>query len=521
MIAESKTTLDVAREKNELARLRWDTKLHERRLKLFQKRSRLFGKYDATESSKMRRQPVRETGGEDDIYTMRKRQLGANIGRDLERNYAPARGILNQFRMNVVGSLGKIMLNVRGGQEAADWFNGEWAKNCDYRDDGMHFSEVLQNVVVAPIREGDLLALVDDGLIEDSGKLIHWEADQIVPLAETALKRSQFADAEQENGILRDKWGKILAYVVTGKRGLSVIAELTDALILKTENVRHVKNPWRLNQGRGAPSMITNANNFFDLYEILAAELLSAKRNAVIAGFTKRTNAVTDWDATIQAPEFLPENTGKDASTTRAEGTDPAATKYERFENLTGGNWEYVDAGDDIQFPDIKRPNVAIAPFIEAVLGYAGGALGLARAYSLLRADSSYTSFRGDMILSWASAFYPMQKWLERRYADWVAQKVLAWAERKKKIKPLIEGWQKKISWKWPTMPAVDEARESVAQAQFLKNGAIDYTNILGSDWKNKFRALSEQLNFARDLALPLSIFEQKSGGAAPSETGN
>jgi hypothetical protein len=171
-----------ARRKNELAKLALQTAVMEQRLAI-------FSKYDATESSTMRRQPVREMTGEDSIYDQRKRVLGTNIGRDLERNYSPARGMVHQFRMNVVGALGKIQVNTGGdeGDVAAEWFNGEWAKDCDYRDPGIHFSEQLQNIVASVLREGDALGVFDDGLIDGgpgSGKVLHWEADQIAPLSE-------------------------------------------------------------------------------------------------------------------------------------------------------------------------------------------------------------------------------------------------------------------------------------------------------------------------------------------------
>jgi len=279
-----------------------------------------------------------------------------------------------------------------------------------------------------------------------------------------------------------------------------------------------------LNQGRGIPSLLTAATNFLDLYEILGAELSSAKRAAVIAGFTKRTNAVTDWDTPTQvsgAP-YLPENSGKDATTTAAEGansTTPSARNYERFENLSGGYWEYLDAGDEVTFPDITRPNIHLAEFMEAILGHAGASVGLARAYTILRADSSYTAFRGDMILSWVT-FYATQKWLERAYADWVARKVLGWAQRKQIIKALPKGWETRLSWTWPVMPHVDEAREAIAEAQSVKNGTTDYSELLGPNWKKRFSTLAEQLALARELKLPLSAFEQKSGGTATSEGG-
>lgn len=511
-------TLKKAREANELARLNLDTIVR-------QKRAAIVAKYDATESSSARRRPQTETQTEDQLHPQFKRQLGVNIGRDLERNYSPARGILHQFRMNVVGELGKLQVNCEGGDEAVQWFNGVWAKDCDFRDD-LHFSVILQNIVASVLREGDLLAVVDDGLIEDTGKLIHWEADQIVPLGENVLANCGLGDVKtltQENGVIRGKWGKILGWSVTHLHGQQIINDADKMQIWRRENARHVKNPWRMNQGRGVASLLTSATNFLDLYEIMAAELASAKRAAVIAGYTTRTDAETDWDlpGTAASAANLPENSGKSVAETTAEGavgTDPTRKNYERFENLTGGYWEYLQAGDDVKFPDFKRPNVLLAPFVEAVLGHAGASIGLARAYALLRADSNYTAFRGDMILSWVT-FYAMQKWLEREYADWVAVKVLTWAQKKKIIKLLPVLWQQSLSWKWPQMPHVDEARESIAESQSLKNGTTDYSELLGPDWETKFKAYAKQLNRARELGLPLSPFEQKSGGAAPSET--
>jgi capsid protein len=506
-----------ARQARDLAQLAFQTELLKRR-------TAIVSKYDATESSTMRRQPVREMTGEDSIYDQRKRVLGTNIGRDLERNYSPARGMLHQFRMNVVGALGKIQVNTDGGgDEAADWFNGEWAKDCDYRDPGIHFSEQMQNIVASVLREGDALGVFDDGLIDGgagSGKVLHWEADQIAPLSEAALAAKGYkgSDYTQENGIIRGKWGRVVAYVVTGKHGLSVIDTPEDATVFKADDARLVKNPWRLNQGRGVPAMITSATNILDLYEILGKELISAKRATQIAGFVERSDAVTDWDTPTSGTTHLPENSDKTAATVAAEGandtTDNSALNYERFEALTGGIFEYGAKGDKMTFPEINRPNVHLPEFIEAVLGYAGSSLGLARAYTILRADSSYTAFRGDMILTWAGAFYPMQKWLERQYADWVAVKALTWAQRQKKIKPLADGWARRLSWQWPTMPHVDEAREEAATENALRNGTTDYSQLLGPGWRTKFDALAEQLDVARAGNIPLSVFTMKSGGA-------
>jgi capsid protein len=471
--------------------------------------------YDVLRSNKLRRTPTRETTGEGGIYTPSKRAHGTNINRELERNYSSARGIIHQFRMNVVGALGKLQVNAPGGEAAASWFNGVWAKDCDYRD-AQHWSTCCQNVVAAILREGDVLSVFDDGLIDDSGKLLFWESDQVVPCSEELLK-AKFPGAGnvQDGGIVRNKWGRVLGYTCTGKRGLTVIDAEADLQVWMRGNAVMPRDPWRMNQGRGVPPMLTAAASLLDLYEMLARELQTAKLAAGQYGHVIRKDAVDDWDAPGTKPQLLPENSGKAAATVAAEtggGATAPARNYDSLEAFTGGYTDYGQPGDEVNLFDPKRPNVHMAEFIEAVLCHAGAAFGLARAYACLRADTSYTAFRGDMIMSWQGAFYPMQKWLERCFADWVAVKALTWAMRKGQIKPLPAGWERALSWRWPKMPEVqvDTAQRAIALA--LKNGTTDFAQEIGPDWRQHFDALAEQAEYARGKGLHLSIDETAAG---------
>lgn len=503
-----KPTIDRLREKNEAARLKLSTLILDHKAKQ-------LAKYDATEPSRARRQPAREYKHEGEIYDMSKRLLGCNLGRDLERNYSPAKAMMHQFRVNVVGSLGKVTVNADGGDEATDYFNEVFAKDCDFRDD-LNWSTMCQNVIASIIRDGDMLCVFDDGITpDDTGKLLTWESDQIVPVSDSVLAASPYKTAKQDCGILRDEWGRVVAYCVTGKRGLSVIDSAKDVSYYKRSDARLAKNPWRLGQGRGVPSLLTPSSNFIDLYEILASELQSAKRTAKQYAFVKRENAVTDWDDPASDAEFLPENDGRTSTEVAADGanqTTHTARNYERLETFTGGLTDYLDPKDTVEFPKLDHPNASLAAFLETVHGYGGAALGLARAYTILRADSSYTAFRGDMILSWAT-FYWLQKHIERCFADWVAIKCLTWAQRRGAIKPLAAGWERSISWKWPTMPEVDQLDYENAVAAALKNGTTNYAALLGPDWRKKMDDLADQLEYGRQKNLPLGIFEGKSGG--------
>lgn len=512
---QRKTTLQ---KRNEELRLELSNTLLERRLSTIKA---LAGRYDAVETNKHRRQPQVETKSEDQTLDPRKRLLAHNVGRDLERNFSPARGIIHQFRINVVGADGKIQVNTPDGENAAKWFNEQWAKDCDFRDD-VHWSTQLQNIIASSIREGDILAVFDDGMTdEDTGKLILFEADQIASLAEAEFKKlpGYQNNWTQDSGVVRDGMGRILGYIATGKRGMSIIDKVDNCTFYPREYARLFKNPWRVNQGRGVPSLLTSATNIQDLYEILSKELQSAKVAAGLFGWVKREDAVTDFAEPTTGAAFLPENAGKDAETTALEsanGTDPAAPNYERLESLTGGYLEYMAPGDTAEFPDINRPNIHLKEFLDGVMGMAGASVGLARAYVLLRADSSYTSFRGDMVLSWAT-FYAMQKLLERQLADWVAINAIRWAIRKGLVK-IASGWERAISWTWPTMPNVDELKEENAKKQALKNGTTDFSQLLGPDWKKRLAGLAEQVNEIKRLGLPLSILETIGGQAVSSD---
>lgn len=480
-------------------------------------------KYDVLESNKQRRKATIERQDESKIYDQTRRLKGCNLGRDLERNYSPAAGLLHQFRMNVVGVHGKLQINDEGGEETAAWFNEVWAADCDYRTD-MHFGDWLGLTVNGILREGDQLTVFDDGLVEGSGKLLTWEADQVTPLSSSAFKSSRYKGKRttdtQDNGIIRDEHGREKCYVATGKRGFTAIDTLADATIYPRGLARLIRNPWRHNQGRGVPHLVTPAANFLDLYEILSSTLQTTKRAAKQYGFIQREDAVTDYDDPASDPEFLPENMGKTATTVDAEGANLAtatgAQNYERLEQFLGGYIDYIRKGDSVTIPEVKHPSGNLEPFMDAVHGFSGAALGIAAAYTRLRADSSYTAFRGDMIMTWVTFRY-WQKWVERYIADWVARNVITWAI---KVKPPDfvappKGWARKLAWTWPVMPEVNVLAAEKAIAQALKNGTTSYAELLGPDWAKKFASYGEQLKTAKQEDLPLGVFETKAGGAA------
>lgn len=450
------------------------------------------------------------------------RLYAVNLARDSERNFSIAKSILKQLRNNVVGADAKIQINTNDefSKEATSWFNKKFFKNCDFRSTE-DFSKICRNVFAAKKREGDVLVVFDDGLFnlkkEGTGKIVLYDADQICDLTNA---KDLPAGATQEGGVIRDSFGREIGYIVAKKRGLQQV-DSKDATIFRRDpddedanSIRLIKSTFRVNQGRGTADMLSGVADMLDCYEMRSKELQTAKVAASLAGTVEREEAITDFDD----ERFDPTNDNPDDSagvTNTLPETQTAPANYERMESLTGGFFDYLAKGDKLTLHDIKRPNVHMAEFLDHVVDSAGAVFGLAHSYARMKADASYTAFRGDMILSWVS-IYVEQKDLEREFLDWIAVRAIRWAIKTGAIRASAPvDWQEKISWHMPSMPFVDELKERQANAAALKNGEKDFSDLIGPDWRDKFASLAEQLEEARSLNLPLGVFEQKSGGSA------
>jgi capsid protein len=523
-----KTNLQRALDKRTEARAKLETALIERKLQQFN------NKYDAIDpnNAKKRRAPEIEKEKEANIVGDYGRLKAINIGRDQERNFTNAKSIVHQQKINVIGEYPKAQFNSKDknfNENSSFWFNSVWMKDCDSRDD-CHFSELTQLIVSSVTREGDCIVAFDD-FDRDDGKLLFWEADQLVEVNEAdwkaqtehvekvkVLKNGRMKTEKvpyiQDKGILRDNKGRVVGYVVTSKRGQTKV-DYKDACILPVGTAKLIKRPWRLNQGRGVGDMLTTSADMEDIYEMRSKELQSAKVAAGMAGIVKKKDPIEEalYKAGTNPDELVDQILNDTESYDTGDAEVNQEDNYERLEALTGGFLEYLGDNDDFEILDFNRPNVSIKDFFEFVQCSSGASHGFAKAYTKLSADSSYTAFRGDMILTWVTFKY-LQKWIERRFCDWIVKKAVTWAIRKGKLtKPNDDLWEYRVSWQFPTMPHVDELKEENAITQALKNGDTDFAELLGPNWREKMKAYAEQIEYAKTLGLPLSVFETKSGG--------
>ena len=474
-----------------------------------------FTKARNSAGGKHRRLPKIETGSEEEILNGFKRLQGLNLSRDMLRNAPAVRGTQKTLRTNIVGDLGKLIFNANGKwyKQAQKWFNGVWGKHADFVDN-TSFRETLQLIVSSVFFEGDAVIVFDDGCLvpeKGTGKILAFEADQIIPLDEGDFQKwkaesADRADFTQDSGLIRDGLGRVTGVVCSKKRG-QPSTKLDDALVFLSNPdspedapYRLVKRKFRLRQLRGAPEAFTSLETIIDAYMALNYELQSAKASAatyanIIEPEESPVATATGFDDGDEEP--TPEEEEEEA---KEEEEAYSAEALSRF--CDGGLVDVLPHGTEVNFPDINRPNKDLPTFLDYTTDLAGQPFGLAHAYARQKADSSYSSARFDMVLTWMS-FKDTQQFLEDAFSDWLAVKVLEWGMANGKIdKNAPEGWQELIAWSYPKMPEIDEGKSANARATKYRNGELTLRETLGPNWREQIDQIAEERDYMNSKGL-------------------
>lgn len=518
----------------------------------------ILAKYRAIEQSRegVRRRPPIEYGNEESILSNFDRLQAVAIGRDLERNNPKAITITRQRCALIFGKC-KAQFNTA----ADDWnaaaskiFNINFARDC-WLSDQAHLETVAQWVEAALIREGDILLAFDDFLL-DTGKLAIWEADQLVCPAEADWKRCEhpwhWSDEtgakhafDVDQGVVIDQFGRTVAFCVSNLHfadrthdRAGAVLPLSSCLVIPAGQARLVRRRFRPGERRGVPALLPVAGNLADIEEMVQSELSTARMRSKIMAWVKRSkDAGMPADAAAEVAAFLEKaesganyNEALDqaaqaaANGAAAQGEAgqaeevpapaPDRTEYRHISEAVGGMLDYLDDGEDVTVPSIDRPNLNAAAFFDALGDTAGASLGLARGYTRMAVSSSYTAHRGETCMT-DRHIRIAQKQHEHDWLDWLAVKVISRAIARGELAEGPKGWESAISWAMPRPDAIDPEKEARAETLAMKNGAKTLRDVAGPDWRRKFADFAAQLKVARELGIPLAVFETVAGAVA------
>lgn len=451
-----------------------------------------FGRgYEAVTSpfSEQRRAAVVETKGEDKQLTPAQRNKLVNLGRDMMRN-APERVAQDQqLRVNTVGCEGgKLYASFPEGYGAAaekvmHYFNKVWAPRAEFTF-RQNFNWILKTTLTAQDVGGNVVLVFDDGILtggNGTGRVRGFEADEIAEIPQTEFEKRFPRSWTQSRGFVYNESGMFCGlFVSTSQRGKAVFDPSAGFMTLRldpfddetTPNFILLGDMRRFNQGRAVSPLVSALTALVDLHETVASEAQAAKLNAQMVG------------QILESETAEPELSGAGFDDREVEDATEALPDTVKFTTkelkAIGAHFDKMPPGLKIELLDTKRPNLNIIAYVEHVTGVIGATRGLARVYSTLKAQTSYTAFRGEQAMS-EQSFREARKEMERTVCDPIARLVIARAVRLGLIvEELPEHWEEMLAWTWPKMIEVNEKDAQSALKMKLENGITSLTRELG-----------------------------------------
>jgi hypothetical protein len=158
-----------------------------------------------------------EVRTEDQILDPSKRARLLDLTRNLVRNSSLFNTILGQLTTNVVSTCGgKVVLSLPNEQSNKDlkkaFFN--YTRNVDFYT-GDTFNHLLKRTLREYVIGGDCVLLFDDGLVEDSGKILLFESNEIVNVAPAEVEKRYGNGAWISHGKVYSKNGRHIGTVVS------------------------------------------------------------------------------------------------------------------------------------------------------------------------------------------------------------------------------------------------------------------------------------------------------------------
>ncbi len=438
-----------------------------------------------------RRPTYVERGGEDSQISSTDRAKIVNAHRDMMRN-SPTRITQDQqLRVNVVGSCGGKMYASfppeykAAADEVMHYFNRVWFTHAEFTF-RKNFNWILKTVLTAQDVNGNVVLVFDDGELtggNGTGRVRGFEGDEIANISDAAFARAFPKGWCQRGGFIYNESGMFAGcFVSTRHRGCEAFPDEAGAFhCLRLDPFNDGETPnWillgdmrRFNQGRAVSPLTAAITCLIDLHETVASETQAAKMNAQLVGQIL-SNASADGDAG-EAPQAFDDEIERDTAAKPAE-----VTFSTRELSAIGAHFDQMPVGMKIDLLDTKRPNANIPAYIEFLTGLVGGTKGLARVYSTLKAQTSYTAFRGEQAMTKPS-FDEAKTDLEREVCDWIAVCVISRAVKLGLVKSALpDGWRDMIAWRWPEMPEVDLVKAEDARRKRLENGVTSLARELG-----------------------------------------
>lgn len=458
---------------------------------------------------------------EDEILNSYGRGAMIDLARNAARNSSTFNGILKQFDLNAVGTKGgKAIFDFDNAESIKQQFS-KWTRDADFFD-GLSFNTVLKLILKTYILGGDMVLMFDDGLIEDSGKLVIYEPDEIGNTTAEALASHYGSYAKQSLGRVYNGNGRFIGAIVSrSQRGADVFDPSKSYFLRRDPDASMFDSFWmmprnvfRVAQGRGITPMAASLATILDLEDLCGFELAAAKKNAQTLAQVLQSTSVSNEEVAMPSPF----DSGTDFSNMTDEEIE-AATK-ETIEsnvqtvaldrvNAAGCIYQVMPENYRMELLDTKHPNANMPDFINWLASKSAAPFGLSREFATFMPTGA--DFRANQLYS-ERAFEEAQKFLEN-ICDWCLYRWTLWANKRGLISQRPDTFISKVDWSWPKMEELDENAHQDAVEKKLRNMTGSYREVLGPDWKSTLETVRDEIDWCKQNNLPHPAFNMISGG--------
>lgn len=394
----------------------------------------------------------------------------------------------------------------------------QWTRNADFYT-GDNFNHLLKRVLREYVIGGDCVLLFDDGLVEDSGKVLVFESNEIVNVSDDEVQKHYGKGAWISQGKVYSTNGRHIGTVVS-KSQKNLPCQLVDPskcyFLKKDPNGSPLENYWfhfssNWREGRGVSQAASAIATIHQLEDLVQSELLASRRNSqIFCWLTQDKEEQQVIPSPFESEDEIEEMTADEVKKIVEEeaGEEKVISFNRAKENSIV--YEALPEGFDAKQLQMNHPNQNVATMVDWLANRCAASMGLSKIFATGNPDD--TNWRANQLFSFPTIM-EFQKELEQ-ICDWVIYRFVKWGTRKGFIAGYFaEDFMDYVEWQWKHIDDIDEVAHQNGIRLALENNTLTYREILGNDWKDKLEQTAYEHKWMMERGITPPSEKMISGG--------
>lgn len=411
----------------------------------------------------------------------------ARKARYFEQNNAIVNRLADLFECYTVGT-GLVLTPSSSepdwNQKAKEWWDG-WCANCDLTSRAS-FGTIQSLAARTWFIDGECFIPLTRG---ESGR-------PRIQLLEGHLCATPDQLAAQEgkticDGVVLQPNGRPAAYYFGKQDGNQIVFGAP----ANADFIVHVFEPSRAGMYRGLTFLYPVINDLHDLDDLQLLEMQAAKQHAEVSRVITTENG--EWNAAAMRRAAVNTGSGGDSKGSSNDRT-------EHYQNIYGAKTMVLKRGDDMKLLASARPSVVTQQYWDSLTAKVCAGVGIP-AVLVFPESMQGTVYRGA--LDSANAFFRARSAVLASAFERIYVYAMGWAVRNERALADPPADWARVSIRPPRAVNVDVGRNSSAMIAELEARTTNYELIyapLGLDWREEFRKLKEQQDYAASIGLDL-----------------